>query len=165
MHAVGVARCGSPALPHRLQAPAPWPFDPTCFPAAGNSTVQQAFEAQKALLESQAEQRQLRQHFSTLLTAHGLPVWRCDQEPSIQSYLLGETDLTDEQLLAAARRQNQAQQELDQKRRKEIDLSIRKSTMGMLLSDAGLHSFYACELTMAARWLQGGPKVCTSLMA
>ncbi|PRW60391.1 Rho GTPase-activating [Chlorella sorokiniana] len=128
-------------------------------------TLQAAFEAQKAQHELQALKQQRRQQFSTLMAAHGLPVWQCEQEPSIQHHMMGKEELTEEQLLAAARKQHQQAQQQAEQRRGEVELNIRKSTMTMMLADAGLHSFYAYTVPAVAAYMATGQGSCAGALA
>lgn len=88
--------------------------------------------------------QQRREQLAAQLQAHGLQVYKCDQDSSIQRHLRGEALLTDEQLVAAARAHIQAEQEARQQRQVQFNRSLRESTIKGMLTDAGLHSFYAC---------------------
>lgn len=141
-------------------------------PFAGKGTVEQVFEAEKTARESSAARQQRGEQLVALLQAHGLQLqlYQCHQVASIQRHLQGKALLTDAQLVAAARAYTQAEQEAHQQRQVQLDRSMRESTMKRLLTDAGLHSFYACacggrgRLARPALCLLGGnglPAACS----
>lgn len=123
------------------------PCAPVSF--AGTGTAQQAFEAEVARRESQAAEQQRREQARALLAAHGLSLSECSGCTRIQQHLRGEAALSDYQLLAAARTHIEKAQEFRQRNVAEAERSSRQYTMEKLLTGAGLHSFYACELARA----------------
>lgn len=116
---------------------------------AGKGTAQQAFQAQHEQHVAQAEKQQRHDQLSALLAAHGLQLRHCQNDPSIERHLQGKDELSEEQLLAAARMQCQQAQQHRQQQQAQWQRSARESTMAQLLARAGLHSFYACELPVA----------------
>lgn len=121
-------------------------------PTAGKGTAQQAVAAEKARHERRMAEQQRREQLAALLQAHGLQLYKCDQDSSIQRHLRGETLFTDEQLVAAARAHIQAEQEARQQRQVQFNRSIRESKIKGMLTDAGLHSFYACAGGRSGHW-------------
>ena len=113
---------------------------------AGTGTAQQAYEAEVARRASQAAAQQRREQVHALLQADGLSLRECTGCTRIQQHLANVVSFADEQLLAAARTHIKQERERHRRQRAEAERSGRQATMTQLLTDAGLHSFYACEL-------------------